>query len=110
MSEDHLDELGWWRKYIFSVDHKVIGLQYGLTALSFLLLGFMLMILMRWQLAYPGEVIPWLTFVLIFIFIGFTIIYLAGKSRPYLALNSLIFFGIAIRDVKGFCKIIITSY
>ena len=51
MTEDHHEDLGWWRKYIFSVDHKVIGLQYGLTALSFLLLGFMLMMLMRWQLA-----------------------------------------------------------
>jgi len=84
-----------WRQYIFSVDHKVIGLQYGLTSLSFLLLGFMLMVLMRWQLAYPGEVIPWLTFVVIFILLGLGILLLSGKSRPYLALNSLIFFGIA---------------
>jgi len=38
LTEDHHEDLGWWRKYIFSVDHKVIGLQYGLTALSFLLL------------------------------------------------------------------------
>jgi Heme/copper-type cytochrome/quinol oxidases, subunit 1 len=29
-------ELGWWRKYIFSTDHKVIGIQYGLCGLSFL--------------------------------------------------------------------------
>ena len=33
-------ELGFWRKYIFSVDHKVIGIQYALTALLFLLFGF----------------------------------------------------------------------
>ncbi|PYJ22250.1 MAG: hypothetical protein DME92_04190, partial [Verrucomicrobia bacterium] len=26
-------ELGWWRKYIFSTDHKVIGIQYGFTGL-----------------------------------------------------------------------------
>ena len=26
-------ELGWWRKYIFSTDHKVIGIQYGLCGL-----------------------------------------------------------------------------
>ncbi|MCP5523021.1 MAG: cbb3-type cytochrome c oxidase subunit I [Verrucomicrobiales bacterium] len=49
---------GFWRKYIFSTDHKVIGIQYGLTSLTFLLLGFLLMTLMRWQLAYPGEPIP----------------------------------------------------
>ena len=48
-------ELGFWRKYIFSIDHKVIGTQYGLTGLTFMLLAFCLMILMRWQLAYPGQ-------------------------------------------------------
>lgn len=47
-----------WRRYIFSVDHKVIGIQYGLTAAAFLMIGFLLMMAMRWQLAYPGEAIP----------------------------------------------------
>ncbi len=47
-----------WRKYIFSTDHKVIGIQYGITALLFLLFGFSLVMLMRWQLAYPGEPVP----------------------------------------------------
>jgi cytochrome c oxidase subunit 1 len=51
-------ELGFWRKYIFSTDHKVIGIQYGLCGLSFLFLGFCLMMLMRWQLAYPGQALP----------------------------------------------------
>ncbi|MFT4604641.1 MAG: cytochrome c oxidase subunit 1 [Rhodothermales bacterium] len=46
------------RKYIFSVDHKTIGIQYGLTSLLFLFIGFSLMMLMRWQLAYPGEALP----------------------------------------------------
>jgi cytochrome c oxidase subunit I len=50
--------LPFWRKYIFSVDHKVIGIQYGITALLFLLFGFFLMILMRWQLAFPGRALP----------------------------------------------------
>jgi cytochrome c oxidase subunit 1 len=45
-------------RYVFSQDHKVIGVQYGITALLFLLLGFGLMIMMRWQLAYPGKPIP----------------------------------------------------
>ena len=47
-----------WRKYVFSTDHKVIGLQYGFTALCFLLLGFCLMILMRLQLGWPGHAFP----------------------------------------------------
>jgi cytochrome c oxidase subunit I len=52
------EELGFWRKYIFSVDHKVIGIQYAITGLLFLLFGFGLMMLMRYQLAYPGSPIP----------------------------------------------------
>jgi cytochrome c oxidase subunit 1 len=51
-------EPGFWGKYVFSQDHKVIGLQYGFTSLVFLLFGFTLMMLMRWQLAFPGKPIP----------------------------------------------------
>lgn len=47
-----------WRKYIFSIDHKVIGLQYGITALCFLFFGFCLMLAMRWQMAYPYTSVP----------------------------------------------------
>jgi cytochrome c oxidase subunit 1 len=54
---DH-EELGFWRKYVFSTDHKVIGIQYGICGLLFLLLGFGLMMVMRWQMAYPGKVVP----------------------------------------------------
>jgi cytochrome c oxidase subunit 1 len=51
-------ELGFIRKYVFSVDHKMIGIQYGITALLFLFFGFCLMMLLRWQLAFPGEALP----------------------------------------------------
>jgi cytochrome c oxidase subunit 1 len=51
-------ELPFWRKYIFSVDHKMIGVQYAVTALVFLFFGFSLMMLLRWQLAYPGQPLP----------------------------------------------------
>ena len=54
---DH-HELPFWRKYIISTDHKVIGIQYGITGLIFLFFGFCLMMLMRWQLAYPGKALP----------------------------------------------------
>src|ERR671925_1511717 len=56
--EVHHEELGFWRKYVFSTDHKVIGIQYAVTGLLFLLFGFSLMMLMRWQLAYPGAALP----------------------------------------------------
>jgi cytochrome c oxidase subunit I len=52
------EELGFWRKYVFSLDHKVIGIQYAVTGLLFLLFGFTLMMIMRWQMAFPGKAIP----------------------------------------------------
>ena len=58
MSDGHHEELPFWRKYIFSTDHKTIGIQYSITGLAFLLFGFCLMMLMRWQLAYPDQPIP----------------------------------------------------
>jgi cytochrome c oxidase subunit I len=54
----HHEELGFWQKYVFSQDHKVIGIQYGFTALCFLLFGFTLMMMMRWSIAYPNQPIP----------------------------------------------------
>ena len=59
MSNDHSHhEESFFRKYIWSTDHKIIGIQYGFTALFFLLVGFSLMMVMRWQLAYPEKHIP----------------------------------------------------
>ena len=42
MSEEHHPE-SFWTKYVFSQDHKWIGIQYGVTALFFMLFGFILM-------------------------------------------------------------------
>ena len=58
MSNDTHHDENFIQKYIFSVDHKTIGLQYGITSLAFLLFGFILMMIMRYQLAYPEQVIP----------------------------------------------------
>src|SRR5438105_2178070 len=52
------EDLGFWRKYVFSTDHKIIGIQYGVTALFFLFFGFCLMLMMRWQIAHPSERLP----------------------------------------------------
>lgn len=48
------------RKYIFSIDHKVIGIQYLITGLLFLAIGGFLAFLIRWQIAYPWKPIPFL--------------------------------------------------
>ena len=57
MSTDYHKE-SFLTKYIWSTDHKIIGLQYGITALLWLLFGFILMMIMRYQLAYPESPIP----------------------------------------------------
>ena len=51
-------ELGFIRKYIFSTDHKIIGLQFMFTGLFFLLLGGLLAMAIRWQLAWPWTEMP----------------------------------------------------
>ena len=51
-------ELSFLQAYVFSQDHKVIGIQYAITAMLFLLFGFTLMMIMRWQLAFPTSPIP----------------------------------------------------
>ena len=48
-------ELSWWKKYVFSTDHKIIGYQYAITSLAFLFIGFYLMMVMRWSIAYGTE-------------------------------------------------------
>jgi cytochrome c oxidase subunit 1 len=43
---------------VFSTDHKVIGLQYAVTSLLFLLIAFALILILRWHLAWPTHPIP----------------------------------------------------
>lgn len=50
---DHHEE-SFIRKYIFSLDHKMIGKQYMFTALIFLMLGGLAALAVRWQLAWPS--------------------------------------------------------
>jgi cytochrome c oxidase subunit 1 len=51
-------ELGFLRKYIFSEDHKIIGIQFLFSALIFLMIGGILALLVRIQLAWPQGNIP----------------------------------------------------
>jgi cytochrome c oxidase subunit 1 len=62
--DDHHHEIPFWKKYIFSTDHKMIGMQYGITAMLFLAFGFYLMMVMRWSIAYPHEPLPeWMSWI-----------------------------------------------
>jgi cytochrome c oxidase subunit 1 len=51
-------ELSFVQKYIFSSDHKIIGIQFLFMSLFFLLVGGVLAMMMRWQLGYPGRAMP----------------------------------------------------
>ncbi len=60
----HSDDRGFVRRYIFSTDHKVIGIQYILTGLVMALVGAALACLIRLQLGWPEHAWPWLARVL----------------------------------------------
>ena len=55
---DHHEEPGFFKKYLWTYDHKMIALQYLWTALAFLLLGGALALGVRWQLGFPGAEFP----------------------------------------------------
>ena len=48
-------EHGFIRTYIFSTDHKMIGRQYLFYGLFMMILGGLLALLVRWQLAWPEQ-------------------------------------------------------
>src|SRR3989442_3102453 len=49
---------GFIRKYIFSLDHKVIGIQYFFLALTAVFVGMLLSLLMRIHMVWPTAMIP----------------------------------------------------
>jgi cytochrome c oxidase subunit 1 len=57
-SHGHAAPQGFIRKYVFSLDHKVIGLQYYFLALSAVFVGMFLSLLMRIRLVWPDASIP----------------------------------------------------
>jgi cytochrome c oxidase subunit I len=48
-------------KYVFSTDHKVIGIQFLFSGLIFFVLGGLLAMAIRWQLAWPWARMPFLS-------------------------------------------------
>jgi cytochrome c oxidase subunit 1 len=46
------------RRYIFSTDHKVIGLQFLFSALVWMAIGGLMALAIRWQLAWPWTDVP----------------------------------------------------
>ena len=56
--EIHPAPTSFLRLHVFSEDHKVIAKQFIAFGMFFLLIGGALAMVMRWQLAHPGEPIP----------------------------------------------------
>ncbi|MFO0948743.1 MAG: cbb3-type cytochrome c oxidase subunit I [Planctomycetota bacterium] len=54
----HHHEMSFISKYIFSLDHKIIGLQFLFSGLAWLFIGGMLALAVRWQLAWPWSNMP----------------------------------------------------
>ena len=54
----HAEAPSFLRKYIFATDHKIIGIQFLLMSLLFLLLGGVLAMAMRWELGFPKQPMP----------------------------------------------------
>ncbi len=52
---------GFFRRYVFSTDHKTIGLQYYFLALVAVTVGVVLSLLMRFHLAWPFAHLPWIS-------------------------------------------------
>src|SRR3989442_9439472 len=57
-------ELGFVRTYIFSTDHKMISRQFLFLGLFMMIIGGLLALVVRWQLAWPETAVPGLSGIL----------------------------------------------
>jgi len=99
---EHEAPRGFLRRYIFSVDHKVIGIQYLLLALFSVLVGMTLSAFMRLRLAWPAEKWPLLQQLMPIAFAG-------GPMTPefYLSMMTMhgtimVFFVLTTAPLSGF--------
>ena len=53
-AQDHHAPQSFWTKYIWSQDHKVIAIQYALTAIAVGVVALVLSWIMRLQIGFPG--------------------------------------------------------
>ena len=60
-TDDHAPS-GFLSRYVFSKDHKVIGIQFFFSSILFLLLGGALALLVRLQVGYPEQALGLLTY------------------------------------------------
>ena len=54
----HHGPTSFWTKYVFSTDHKVIGMQFMFSSLLFVVVGGLLALGVRYQIAWPKQNVP----------------------------------------------------
>jgi cytochrome c oxidase subunit 1 len=54
----HGHAMSFWSKYVFSKDHKVIGIQFLFSTLLWFGIGGLLALAVRWQIAWPWTEVP----------------------------------------------------
>ncbi|TAE39011.1 MAG: cytochrome c oxidase subunit I [Runella slithyformis] len=57
---EHHEEQNFWRKYVFSEDHKTIAKQYMITGIFWAVIGIAMSVVFRLQLGFPGINLSWL--------------------------------------------------
>jgi len=89
-----------WRSWVFTVDHKKVGIMYGAGSLLFFLVGGIEALLIRTQLARPGlKVLSADLFNQVFTMHGVTMIFLVVMPLQAAFANYLIPLQIGTRDV-----------
>jgi cytochrome c oxidase subunit 1 len=64
MSEHGHHEENFFSKYVFSTDHKMIAKQFLITGITMGVIGMIMSVLFRIQIAYPGQPMPIFEFIL----------------------------------------------
>src|SRR5581483_1482545 len=89
-----------WRSWITSVDHKRVGVMYGMAAIFFFLVGGIEALLIRLQLAHPnGTVLNAAQYNQVFTMHGITMIFLVVMPLGAALMNYLMPLQIGARDV-----------
>jgi cytochrome c oxidase subunit I len=90
---------GWW-SWVTSVDHKKIGILYGVTAFAFFLIGGIEALVIRAQLAQPdGQILDADLYNQLFTMHGLTMIFLVVMPMAVALMNYFIPLMIGARDV-----------
>lgn len=89
-----------WREWIFTVDHKKIGIMYGAVALFFFIVGGVEALLIRLQLAAPdGRILSADQYNQMFTMHGTTMVFLFGMPMAAAFANYFLPLQIGARDV-----------